>query len=348
MVQSRVPGAPPGTSIKSSHAAGAPSPDREVFMKPIALLIAGAAAAVFLLPAAPAHAIPRTFVSGTGGGAACTRAAPCATFQAAHDATDVNGEINCVDSGEFGPVAINKSITIDCTGTIASIRVVATSGITIAAGATRVRLRGLSIDGSAPQSSVGVSSVNGATLFVENCVMTRMQGVGAGDGVGVRVVAPQSSTARLFVSNSTFTNMDRNGVQVTVNSGGTARFTVDGMRAERMIAGILVNSGGGTVIGQVRNSVFNGNGNGLRIFGAPGNVASITFDRSAATLNVGGGAAGIFVSGASAFAILGRSAVVSNQTGLSPVSGGSILSYQNNHLTGNVTDGAPTALLTMK
>src|ERR1700750_896995 len=67
---------------------------------------------------APAQAIPRSFVSAAGGGAACTRALPCATFQAAHDATDANGEIDCIDAGQFGGVVITKSITIDCTGTI--------------------------------------------------------------------------------------------------------------------------------------------------------------------------------------------------------------------------------------
>ena len=68
---------------------------------------------------APADAIPRTFVSGKGGGVACTRAAPCADLQTAHDATDSGGEVTCLDGGNFAgasTVTISKSITIDCGG----------------------------------------------------------------------------------------------------------------------------------------------------------------------------------------------------------------------------------------
>jgi hypothetical protein len=68
-------------------------------MPKIALLSAGLAAMlVALLPAAPAQALNDTsFVSSTGGGTACTRAAPCSSFQAAHDATFDNSQINCLD-----------------------------------------------------------------------------------------------------------------------------------------------------------------------------------------------------------------------------------------------------------
>jgi hypothetical protein len=50
----------------------------------------------------------------------CTRAFPCLTFLGALSKTNINGEINCVDAGEFhnGPSAgnlfISKSVTIDC------------------------------------------------------------------------------------------------------------------------------------------------------------------------------------------------------------------------------------------
>jgi hypothetical protein len=93
--------------------------------------------AIALLAATPADAIPRPWVSSAGGGAACTRAAPCATFQAAHDATDPNGEINCVDSGAFGGLSIMKSITIDCAGTTAAVD--GTISIGTASGPVRLR-----------------------------------------------------------------------------------------------------------------------------------------------------------------------------------------------------------------
>src|SRR5262245_41279396 len=91
---------------------------RGISMKAIALL--SAFALLGLVGATPAGAIPRTFVSSTGVGSACTRVAPCTTFQAAHDATDLGGEINCLGSGSFGGLSITKSITIDCAGTVAA------------------------------------------------------------------------------------------------------------------------------------------------------------------------------------------------------------------------------------
>src|SRR5689334_18173709 len=109
-------------------------------MSTIACLPAAAMLALVAL-VAPAHAIPTTFVSQTGGGTACTRAAPCASFQAAHDVTDAGGQIICVDPGVFNAAIITKSITIDCSGTIGATA----SGFQVNAPGAVVRLRGLSI-----------------------------------------------------------------------------------------------------------------------------------------------------------------------------------------------------------
>jgi hypothetical protein len=57
----------------------------------------------------------RTWVSGVGDDAnPCSRPAPCQTFAGAITKTAQDGEINCLDPGDFGAVTIAKSITIDC------------------------------------------------------------------------------------------------------------------------------------------------------------------------------------------------------------------------------------------
>jgi hypothetical protein len=43
--------------------------------------------------------------------------------------------------------------------------------------------------------------------------------------------------------------------------------------------------------------------------------------------------------------LVGNSTISSNGTGLNSVSGGHILSYQNNQLKGNISDGAATGVL---
>jgi hypothetical protein len=65
-------------------------------------------------------------VSGTGDDAnPCTRIEPCRTFAAALALTAPGGEISAVDAGSYGAVTITKSVTINRTGTLAGIIVLA-------------------------------------------------------------------------------------------------------------------------------------------------------------------------------------------------------------------------------
>lgn len=66
---------------------------------------------------AQVHATQRTHVSasfGTDSNTAsnCTELAPCRTFQAAVKVTDANGEVIVLDSGEYGPVTITRSVAL--------------------------------------------------------------------------------------------------------------------------------------------------------------------------------------------------------------------------------------------
>src|SRR5947209_5865827 len=133
-------------------------------MRGFAVVIAAGLLAAWVQPA---HAIPRTFVSGTGSGTACTRAAPCASFATAQTATDVAGEINCLDAGVFPAATITKSLTIDCSGTLGATA----SGFQVNAPTVVVRIRGLSIR-SANNFGSGIEFIDGAALYVENCNFT--------------------------------------------------------------------------------------------------------------------------------------------------------------------------------
>ena len=92
----------------------------------------------------------RTYVSNSEGDdtTQCSRTAPCRTFAVAISKTAAGGEIDALDPGEFGPVTITKSITIDGGG-MASILASGTDGITVNAGSTDVIiLRNLRISGA--------------------------------------------------------------------------------------------------------------------------------------------------------------------------------------------------------
>jgi hypothetical protein len=295
-------------------------------------IIAGSLLAAWMQPAA---AIPRTFVSGTGSGTTCTRAAPCASFATAQTATDVGGEIDCIDAGVFPAAFITKSLTIDCSGTLGAVA----SGFQVNAASVTVRIRGLSIRSNNNFGS-GIEFIDGAALYVENCNFTSDTG-----SIGI-FFFPHSGTARLYVTDSVFNNNSSTGITIQPMAPAGVRATFDGVRVENNgqdgIA-VLNSAGTGTVIVQIRNSVMAGNSDsGLRISTAPGAaVISVTFDNSSSLLNQ---SFGVLATGASSFALVGRSTVMSNTNGI----GGTVLSYQNNHITGNVTDGTPSSLLGLK
>jgi hypothetical protein len=315
-------------------------------MRTITSLFAGAAAMLTLLPVTPTHAIPRTFVAGNGAGVACTRAAPCGNFQFAHDATDAGGEINCVDSGHFGQVTITKSITIDCAG---ALGVISTTdvGVTINTAGVVVRLRNLMLQGLGTDSGPSIKFTAGAALFVENCTIIDNRDNINGAGIGF---FPPSGTARLFVKDTIIGNNFLYGVFIEPSATGSARVVLDGVRLERNrgvgVQAVGTFSSGPTLV-QVRNSIVNGSTGeaGIRaVTQAFSGVTSVTVDRSSSTFNN----AGVLTAGANAFVLLGRSAVISNTTGLSISGSTNVFSYQNNHMSGNVADGMPTALLALQ
>src|SRR6266480_118385 len=81
----------------------------------------------------------RTWVSGVGDDAnPCSRTAPCKTFAGAISKTADCGEIDALDPGGFGAVTITKSITLDGTGTLASILGSGTNALNINVASTDV------------------------------------------------------------------------------------------------------------------------------------------------------------------------------------------------------------------
>ncbi|MBI3150337.1 MAG: hypothetical protein HYZ17_17675 [Betaproteobacteria bacterium] len=140
------------------------------------------AACVLLLSFAAAssvHAAQRTFVATSGSDANtasnCSNTLPCRGFTAALTVTDSGGEIIVLSSGGYGPVTINKSVSIIAPeGIYAGISVFSGNGITIATAGVNVVLRGLSINRLAGIGS-GIDMTGGDSLVVQNCVVTNFR-----------------------------------------------------------------------------------------------------------------------------------------------------------------------------
>src|SRR5262245_3503283 len=164
--------------------------------------IAGLLLALVLNTAGPAQAqTPRVFVGALGSNSnPCTFAAPCRTFQHAHDTVTAGGEINVLDPAGYGSVTINKSISIQAHGF---------AGITVGSGATAititgtdvtVNLRGLIIEG-AGVGSAGISFLGSGTLNVQGCVIRNLLDGGLG-------FLP-SGASRLFVTDTLIAEVSR-------------------------------------------------------------------------------------------------------------------------------------------
>ena len=150
-------------------------------------------------------------MAGNGGGVACSRTAPCASFQVAHNATDPGGIIKCVDAGSFSIATITKSITIDCTGTNGGSVNGLSNAIAVDGVDVVVTLRGLSIDGLGT-GTAGVRFVNGSALHIQNC------SISGSTQAGILFARSAAGTAKLHVSDSVLSN---NGVGILIEASGS-------------------------------------------------------------------------------------------------------------------------------
>jgi hypothetical protein len=131
-----------------------------------------------------AYAAQRTFVSTSGNDANtasnCSNTAPCRGFTAALTVTDTGGEIIVLTSGGYGPVSVDKSVSIIATeGIYAGISVFSGDGVTIATAGVDVVLRGLNIN-RLGGTGHGIYMTAGNSLVVQNCVVTNFSSSSSG------------------------------------------------------------------------------------------------------------------------------------------------------------------------
>jgi hypothetical protein len=273
----------------------------------------------------------RTWVSGVGDDAnPCSRTAPCKTFAGAISKTAACGEIDALDPAGYGAVTITKSITIDGTGTFASILASLVNGIIINAAATDViTIRGISINGFCNGIS-GIRILSAKTVNVEDCVIFRFN---TGNGITVE----ETSDLNLNVRNTVVRDNTNAGINLNTTAG-SVKATLDnvsltgngthGLHARtntRVIAnncvfsnnttnGVLSDATSGFATVRVWNSNISLNGgNGLRAGNAGGGVSGIEIGQNQINNNTGSGV------------LIGT--------------GGAVETFTNNSIRGNGTDG---------
>lgn len=273
--------------------------------------------------AIPALAGQRSFVSTLGDDAnVCVLTAPCRGFAKAVTVTDPGGEIVVLDSGGYGPVSVNKNVSIIApAGVYAGISVFAASdGITVVAPATRVALRGLTINGQGGDHGIRVQA---GEVNVENVVVSNMLGAGVlvEGGSAVRV---SGTTLRGNVT----------GVQVTPGTGSVAVLLRESEVSGQTGNGVVVNPSSAGATAQVtleRTSVVK-NAAGIVVSPTASASALVVITQSVASENAG---AGISSTGAASTVFVRETTVSRNGTGLAQASSGVLNACGSNLLVAN-------------
>jgi parallel beta helix pectate lyase-like protein len=274
----------------------------------------------------------RTWVSGVGDDAnPCSRTAPCKTWAGAISKTAACGEIDALDPGGYGAVTITKSITLDGTGTFASILASLVNGIVINAAATDVvTIRGISINGFCNGIN-GINILQAKTVNVEDCVIFRFS---TGNGITVN----ETSGLNLNVRNSVIRDNTLDGINTT-SSGGNVTVTLDNVRLSGNGNGLHARSGSRVT---AHNSVFSNNTtNGVFADAAGSALVNVFVWDSQISMN---GGAGVRAGNAGN---VGTSGVTINQNqidrntsnGVLISTGGVVNTFGNNSILGNGTDG---------
>ncbi|HEY8031151.1 MAG TPA: right-handed parallel beta-helix repeat-containing protein [Methylocella sp.] len=290
----------------------------------------------FGLSAVAAQAqVNETWVSGHGtDSGTCTRDLPCRTFAFALTQTAAGGEIDVLDPAEYGTLTITQSVSIinDSTG-IAAIDSPVENAIAISAGPSdSVYLRGLTLRGIGAGSS-GVRLFTGGNVAIENCVIRDFANAGIN-------LSPTTSSS-FSISNVIASNNGHIGVRVhprgtavvtgvinkvTANNNGVFGITVDG-----------VESTGASLNVTVAGSESSNNGKfGVIVFSQPGQTATaVTVRNTIASDDVSFGLS----AGPNAILRVAHTKVSGNVNGVGTFGGGSIFSYGDNDINGNMDDG---------
>jgi hypothetical protein len=292
---------------------------------------------VLLLSASPARAQNVLWVASNGSDAnVCSQTSPCLTFQGAINKGSV-AQVRCLTSGNYGAVTIAASITIDCgTGNVGTVSVTSSHAIVInTASAATIVLRHLSLNGNNSAShGINGSSFASGTLVVEDCTIQEFA-----NGTGI-VFQPSAGRGSLQVSDSRILKNFK-GIFLEPLNSQIASVTLN--RVE--LTGNLtdgIDLLGSTVAGTMRDSVVGANGvNGVF---AQASQVFFTVEESSLVANL---TAGIQTQSAGSVVNVGASTIGANGTGVLP-SAGSIISFGDNHMSDNGTDGNFTSTKPLK
>jgi hypothetical protein len=304
-----------------------------------------AAGAIGGMLASPAWALAtsptRIFVSATGNdGNSGTFSSPMRTFQGAHNAVASGGEIVALDSAGYGAVTINHDVTITVPpGVDAFVAVSVGEGVIINSG-LNVILRGLVIEAVGTGVGAGIFATAPKFLLIEGCKIAGFgqTGPSSSDSGGLVIDTSATTPGATTVSDTVISNCPGCGIAY----GNVGQPTNSILVVERCR---LLSNGTGLFAGErgrvtVRNSVISQNTiTGIQGGGFGTSDVQINVENCAVTDN-GVGINSQF----SENVTVSNTSITGNTTGVT----GAPLTYGNNQLTNNTTNGSMGTLVVSK
>jgi hypothetical protein len=277
----------------------------------------------------------QSFVSIAGNDASgCFIDQPCRTFSGALANTKVNGQISCLGSGDFGPLFIQKSITVDCHDLLATTAGFVDIGgetinILIALPATdplrTVRLRNLIINGTLLQgpavAQIGIKIESALHVFIDDVRIDAFTRFGIFDR--------RNGSGNLYIRNAIVRDIGGTGL-VVLPLAGSVDAVVDSSHFNRNNFGLSAGNRSRVV---VNGSTFMGNA----VQGVHADAGGrLNIDRSV----INGNTTGVGADAGSTVR-LANTDIMFNGTGIS----GNTFSFTNNRLIDNGIAGtAPTPI----
>ncbi len=296
----------------------------------ISPLCTAALALLLLAPSAFSQAT-RTWVSGVGDDAnPGSRTAPCLTFAGALARVAGGGEIDNLDTGDYAPVTLAESITLDGGPGIAGILVSGSPAIIISSGTgvNEVTLRNLDLDGDLGGGTAGIQVTGQVILHIENCRIFNF----AGHGIDFE---PAAGSA-LFIKNSYIYGNGGDGIYL--KPGAASTVSIVNSHIDDNAVGV---HGDDHTVTTVQGGGATGNA-GAGFETTVG--ATMTINNSDSSLNGAG------ISSAGTVVITGVTVTNNSGEGLARATGGHIESFHNNPIGDNDSkkEGVPTSYLPLR
>lgn len=311
------------------------------------LQFCGLILATFIMASAAQAQASRTWVSGVGDDVnPCSRTAPCKTFAGAISKTAAGGVISVLDPGGYGAVTVTKSITLDGTGTLASILNAGTAGVIVNNAGAKVILRNIDIDGAGTGGTFGVRVLAATSLHLENVTISNIT-----MSFARAIDFSPSTPAKLFLKNVTVSNAGTGtsggGLVVVPSASSAVSVTADNFSVFNSTYGAVIDtsSAGTSANVTLRNSTLSGSTLTGLLASSAASSLSVALDNVVSANN----ATGVAANGAAATVRMNNSTITgSTIRAIQRTNGGVVESFGNNQVFGNNNPGqAPAPIAPM-